>query len=127
MAFLPPLERSALRSALKCLRQSKTHSGSGCVFFVFHRPGTNNSPCQSWTFIAAAICGALGILVTYLFIPDMTGVDLMEEDARFLRYLGENGWEGEVGEGGDSERIVWLEIYMNEEVVQEGEDEGREV
>ena len=51
----------------------------------------------------------------------------MEEDARFLRYLAENGWEGEVGEGGDSERIVWLETYMNEEVVQEGEDEGREV
>ena len=39
-----------------------------------------------------------GILVTYFFVPDMTGKDLAEEDAKFMEYLKENGWEGDVGE-----------------------------
>lgn len=58
-----------------------------------------------WTFIIAAICGVTGILVTYIFVPDMTGVDLAEEDARFMEYLERNGWEGTVGED-DSEDIT---------------------
>ena len=57
-----------------------------------------------WTFIIAAICGVTGILVTYLFVPDMTGVDLAEEDARFIEYLERNGWEGTVGEDEDITR-----------------------
>lgn len=28
----------------------------------------------------------------------MTGVDLADEDAKFLQYLADNGWEGHVGE-----------------------------
>ncbi|KAI0002073.1 MFS Git1p-related glycerophosphoinositol permease [Russula vinacea] len=56
---------------------------------------------KRWTFIIAAICGVVGILVTYLFVPDMTGVDLAEEDARFMEYLENNGWEGRVGEDED--------------------------
>ena len=69
-----------------------------------------------WTFIIAAICGVTGILVTYFFVPDMTGwsislcnrdlptdinlagVDLADEDRKFLEYLHENGWEGDIGE-----------------------------
>ena len=31
----------------------------------------------------------------------MTGVDLAEEDARFMEYLESNGWEGVVGEDED--------------------------
>ena len=42
-----------------------------------------------------------GILVTYFFVPDMTGVDLADEDEKFLRYLTENGWEGDVGDDTD--------------------------
>jgi len=42
--------------------------------------------------------------VTYIFVPDMTGVDLAEEDARFMEYLERNGWEGTVGD--DSEDIL---------------------
>ncbi|KAF8898632.1 MFS general substrate transporter [Infundibulicybe gibba] len=53
---------------------------------------------KKWTFIIAAICGTTGILVTYFFVPDMTGVDLAEEDANFMEYLHENGWTGDVGE-----------------------------
>ena len=51
-----------------------------------------------WTFIIAAICGVTGILITYFFIPDMTDIDLADEDAEFLQYLAENGWDGHVGE-----------------------------
>lgn len=45
-----------------------------------------------------AICGTTGILVTYFFVSDMTGVDLADEDMKFMQYLAENGWTGEVGE-----------------------------
>ena len=40
-------------------------------------------------------------MVTYFFVPDMTGVDLADEDEKFLRYLTENGWEGDVGDDTD--------------------------
>ncbi|THH20859.1 hypothetical protein EW146_g582 [Bondarzewia mesenterica] len=60
-----------------------------------------NSPFCRWTFIIAAICGVTGILVTYFFVPDMTGIDLADEDARFMEYLKAEGWEGEVGEDDD--------------------------
>jgi len=53
---------------------------------------------QRWTFIIAAICGVTGVLVTWLFVPDMTGVDLADEDAAFLEYLEANEWQGDVGE-----------------------------
>ncbi|KAN0135740.1 MFS Git1p-like glycerophosphoinositol permease [Lactarius tabidus] len=58
-----------------------------------------------WTFIIAAICGILGALLTYLFVPDMTGVDLVDEDASFVEYLERNGWEGIVGEDEDTNVI----------------------
>lgn len=45
-----------------------------------------------------AICGTTGILVTYFFVPDMTGVDFADEDRKFMEYLAENGWRGTVGE-----------------------------
>ncbi|KAI0756683.1 MFS Git1p-like glycerophosphoinositol permease [Daedaleopsis nitida] len=58
---------------------------------------------KKWTFIIAAICGVSGIVVTYFFVPDMTGVDLADEDEKFLQYLADNGWEGKVGDDGDDE------------------------
>jgi hypothetical protein len=44
----------------------------------------------------------VGVLVTYFFVPDMTGVDLADEDARFMEYLEKNGWKGVVGEDEDA-------------------------
>ncbi|KAI0068379.1 MFS Git1p-like glycerophosphoinositol permease [Artomyces pyxidatus] len=64
-----------------------------------------NNLGKRWTFIIAAICGVTGILVTYFFVPDMTGVDLADEDVRFMEYLAANGWEGEVGEEDDKNLI----------------------
>jgi len=61
---------------------------------------------KRWTFIVAAIFGILGILVTYFFVPDMTGVDLVEEDVRFMKYLEDSGWRGHIGEDSDSELIT---------------------
>ena len=51
-----------------------------------------------------------GILVTYFFVPDMTGVDLADEDAKFMRYLADNGWHGDVGEEEDDESSVNSEL-----------------
>jgi hypothetical protein len=48
----------------------------------------------------------VGILVTYIFVPDMTGVDLADEDVRFMEYLKSNGWEGAVGEDEDEDEDV---------------------
>jgi hypothetical protein len=67
-----------------------------------------------WTFIIAAICGVTGILVTYFFVPDMTGVDLADEDARFMEYLERNGWEGNVGEDEDRDLIEESESVSGE-------------
>lgn len=58
---------------------------------------------KKWTFIIAAICGVTGIIVTYFFVPDMTGVDLADEDRNFMQYLMDNGWEGDVGEDADGD------------------------
>jgi len=64
-----------------------------------------NNLGKRWTFIIAAICGITGVLVTYLCVPDMTGVDLADEDAKFMKYLADNGWEGHVGEDDETEMI----------------------
>lgn len=53
---------------------------------------------KKWTFIIAAICGVAGILVTYFFVPDISGKDLANEDERFRAYLVAHGWDGEMGE-----------------------------
>ncbi|KIM48102.1 hypothetical protein M413DRAFT_439811 [Hebeloma cylindrosporum] len=53
---------------------------------------------KRWTFIIAALCGTTGIFVTYFFVPDMTGIDLADEDRKFVEYLTDNGWTGLVGE-----------------------------
>lgn len=57
-----------------------------------------NNLGKRWTFIVAAICGVAGMLVTYFFIPDITGEDLSINDEKFRQYLIEHGWDGEMGE-----------------------------
>lgn len=44
-------------------------------------------------------------MITYFFVPDKTGIDLADEDAEFMKYLIENGWEGEVGEEDEIEIV----------------------
>lgn len=53
---------------------------------------------KRWTFIIAAICGLVGMLVTRLFVRDLRGEDLRMEDEKFRAYLLANGWDGEMGE-----------------------------
>ncbi|MCJ1352753.1 MAG: Plasma membrane permease, mediates uptake of glycerophosphoinositol and glycerophosphocholine [Icmadophila ericetorum] len=53
---------------------------------------------KRWTFIVAAICGVLGILVTFFFVKDVKGDDLANEDELFRAYLVKGGWVGEMGE-----------------------------
>lgn len=54
---------------------------------------------KKWTFIIAAICGLAGILVTWAFVPNITGEDLGKRDEKFRAYLVEHGWDGVMGEG----------------------------
>ncbi|TDL28370.1 MFS general substrate transporter [Rickenella mellea] len=78
---------------------------------------------KRWTFIIAAICGITGILVTYFFVPDMTGVDLADEDAAFMKYLADNGWEGQIGE--EDNRVLVYEAKHerdSEDVMKEKEN-----
>lgn len=53
---------------------------------------------KKWTFIIAAICGVAGVLVTYVFVPNLTGEDLATRDETFRRYLLDHGWDGVMGE-----------------------------
>lgn len=53
---------------------------------------------KRWTFIIAAICGVVGVLVTKIFVPNLRGEDLAVEDEKFRSYLVEHGWVGEMGE-----------------------------
>ncbi len=53
---------------------------------------------KGWTFIICAICGLSGVLIAYLCIPHLLDEDLGAEDARFEKYLRENGWEGRFGD-----------------------------
>ena len=37
-------------------------------------------------------------MVTAIFVPNLNGEDLAEEDKRFRLYLVSKGWDGEMGE-----------------------------
>ena len=50
-----------------------------------------------WTFVASAIVGVLGILVTYFFVRNDLDGDLSQEDAKFEAYLKANGYTGNIG------------------------------
>ncbi|PYI16132.1 MFS general substrate transporter [Aspergillus japonicus CBS 114.51] len=57
-----------------------------------------NNLGKKWTFIIAAICGVVGVLVTYFFVEDISGEDLRVRDEKFRAYLVAHGWDGEMGE-----------------------------
>lgn len=70
---------------------------------------------KRWTFIIAAICGVVGILVTYFFVEDLSGEDLGKRDERFRAYLVANGWDGEMGEA-DLKALATDDSVLKEEV-----------
>jgi MFS family permease len=57
-----------------------------------------NNLGKKWTFIVAAICGVVGVLVTWFFVPDLSGEDLRLRDEKFRAYLVAHGWDGAMGE-----------------------------
>ncbi|KIN07643.1 hypothetical protein OIDMADRAFT_151345 [Oidiodendron maius Zn] len=83
-----------------------------------------NNLGKRWTFIIAAICGVVGILVTYFFVEDLTGEDLAERDKRFRAYLIENGWDGEMGE--DDLKALAADGPMSGEVIAFNDPENGE-
>lgn len=68
---------------------------------------------KRWTFIIAAICGVVGVLVTYFFVPNVTGEDLAVRDEKFKAYLLENGWSGDMGVNDEKELVA---VEEDEEV-----------
>ncbi|EJS43935.1 git1p [Saccharomyces arboricola H-6] len=50
-----------------------------------------------WTFIIAAICGLIGVIITYFFVPHSLDSDLMKQDVEFHNYLVSQGWTGKMG------------------------------
>lgn len=87
----------------------KTGAAVGTQVFT---PIANNLG-QRWTFIIAAICGVCGVLVTYFFIPNITGADLAEGDEKFRQYLAANGWMGEMGEVCFTDASLMIDDYAN--------------
>ncbi|TWU76196.1 permease [Metarhizium rileyi] len=79
---------------------------------------------KKWTFIVAAICGVAGVLVTFFFVPKLTGEDLAKRDDEFRAYLSANGWNGEMGEAD----MKGLAGEVDEEAVSgENKEEGVKV
>ncbi|SMN22961.1 similar to Saccharomyces cerevisiae YCR098C GIT1 Plasma membrane permease [Maudiozyma saulgeensis] len=56
-----------------------------------------------WTFIIAAICGLLGVLITFFLVPHSLESDLMKQDVEFHNYLVAQGWTGKMGFDEDME------------------------
>jgi aminopeptidase C len=44
----------------------------------------------------------------------MSGVDLEEEDGKFLQYLADNSWRGEVGEQEGVDGLIVKSMHMHE-------------
>jgi hypothetical protein len=111
-------ERPAQPWARKPSRPSRITLESGANIGIFHNTFLLKLASR-WTFIIAAICGVTGILITYFFVPDMTGIDLADEDAKFFKYLADNGWEGHVGE--DEDHLVTVSTGSDEKLNEKGQ------
>ncbi|CCG26070.1 Git1 glycerophosphoinositol permease [Candida orthopsilosis Co 90-125] len=84
--------------------------GAVCGTKAFDRVltiGGSKASGQRYTFIIAACCGLLGVIVTWIFIPHLKTDDLLEEDVKFKNYLREQGWNGTIGlkEENDEENL----------------------
>lgn len=64
---------------------------------------------KKWTFIVAAVVGLLGVLITFICIPDQTPYDLAQEDVKFYAYLREKGWDGHIGDDSSSSELSVVE------------------
>ncbi|GAA5909631.1 uncharacterized protein JCM6883_004579 [Sporobolomyces salmoneus] len=70
---------------------------------------------QRYTFVVAACCGLLGIVVAYFFIRNDLDGDLADEDEKFAAYLRANGWQGSIG-ASQQEGLEVMEAAENETV-----------
>lgn len=77
-----------------------------------------------YTFIIAAACGVLGVLVTFFFIRNDLDRDLAIEDAQFEAYLASKGWTGTIGsEDAKLTKAVSNDEKKNDNVDQDSEEE----
>ncbi|KAL8828424.1 MAG: hypothetical protein Q9191_002597 [Dirinaria sp. TL-2023a] len=71
---------------------------------------------------ATAVRGVVGVLITWIFVKDVRGDDLANEDEQFRAFLVSRGWNGEMGED-DLQAIADKGIPPS--VVEEVRDESR--
>lgn len=87
---------TAVRGTCYGLSAALGKTGAAVGTQVF-RPIEDNLGSR-WTFIIAAICGVVGMAVTYFFVPNLTGDDMAIEDEKFRAYIVAHGWHGIMGE-----------------------------
>ncbi|VEU21561.1 DEKNAAC102406 [Brettanomyces naardenensis] len=83
-----------------------------------------NNLGKKWTFIIAAICGAVGVTLSYLCVPHLLENDLMAEDIKYLRYVRAHGWTGSFGLDEDQREITGVAPNSEEEGETEVEDKN---
>ena len=62
-------------------------------------------------FIISAACGLVGAILTWIFIPDLTGLDLREGDKRWLAII-DGKMESYVGEAVNPKHLSLLERIL---------------
>ncbi|TNY18211.1 major facilitator superfamily domain-containing protein [Rhodotorula diobovata] len=68
-----------------------------------------------WTFIVAAVCGVVGVLVTFFFVRNDLNGDLADEDVKFAAFLKSRGWDGTMGVQGKEALIDREEVAGSSE------------
>lgn len=76
---------TAVRSTCYGISAARGKTGAAVGTEVFTPIQTNRG--KKWTFIIAAICSVVGALVTYFFIPNVTGEDLAMKGEKSRAYL----------------------------------------
>ncbi|SPO25471.1 related to GIT1 - Glycerophosphoinositol transporter also able to mediate low-affinity phosphate transport [Ustilago trichophora] len=109
---------SALRGTFYGISAAVGKAGAAIGVQVFTPIQTHLG--KKWVFIISALLGLIGVGLVYFFIPETTKFDLAEEDREWLRYLVENGWEGEIGDG--TEGVMGAKEALGR--VKDGGDEG---
>lgn len=74
----------------------KTGAAIGTEVFILIQDNIG----KKWTFIFAAICGVGGVLATWIFVKDVRGDDLANEDEQLSPCFVSRGWIGEMDKDG---------------------------
>jgi hypothetical protein len=72
---------------------------------------TTNPLTEKWVFLISAIWGIGGAIVTYIWLPDTTGLELEEYD-RLHRYMSEHRFHEYAGEAVNRKHLSYWEVFV---------------